>query len=95
MNNILVTCLVPNFALHPYAYSYYDSSGGLIWAREYGNNIGQDPDTYISGNVITIDSNFLAFTGGNDWQLMKINRITGDTMWTKQFAKEVRSLTKR
>ncbi|MEP7167806.1 MAG: T9SS type A sorting domain-containing protein, partial [Bacteroidota bacterium] len=58
----------------------------LIWERHQGNQPLSSLDVWSPNDIVFFpDSNYMICTDGYDWQLMKINRVTGDTMWTKNF----------
>ncbi|MEP7171377.1 MAG: T9SS type A sorting domain-containing protein, partial [Bacteroidota bacterium] len=58
----------------------------LIWERHQGNQPLSSLDVWYPNDIVFLpDSNYMICTNGYDWQLMKINRVTGDTMWTKNF----------
>ncbi|MBK8847794.1 MAG: T9SS type A sorting domain-containing protein [Bacteroidetes bacterium] len=64
-----------------------DNFGNVLWERELGNSPVWDLDLYsVDGGCMLPDSNYLFCTNGNDWQLMKVNRYNGDTMWTKRYS---------
>ncbi|MBL7927613.1 MAG: T9SS type A sorting domain-containing protein [Bacteroidia bacterium] len=74
----------------------YDSTGMLLWNRSYGNWFifwGQSSFGGILDAVELPDGNFLAAciaqwgiaNAGGDWDLMKIERFTGDTLMTRRY----------
>jgi type IX secretion system substrate protein len=66
----------------PYEVARLDNAGNEIWHRSYGNNIWGNVFN-ARDVVVTPDSNYLVGTDGWDWQLMKLDRTTGDTIWTR------------
>lgn len=70
----------------PYEIARLDSAGGIIWQYQYGNTIStMFIPVYAIDVVVMADSNYLVGTRGPDWQLMKIDRNTGDTLWTRNY----------
>lgn len=67
----------------PYQVQRRDSPGNVIWNHCYGNMPGNTQEYYETGLVILPDSNYLITCSGYDWDAMKIDRNTGDTIWTK------------
>jgi len=74
----------------------YDSTGMLLWNRSYGNWFifwGQSSFGGILDAVELPDGNFMAAciaqwgitNAGGDWDLMKIERFTGDTLMTRRY----------
>ncbi|MEO8149283.1 MAG: T9SS type A sorting domain-containing protein [Bacteroidia bacterium] len=71
--------------VQPYMVQRRDSAGNILWNYQYGNESPWANDDYASDVLILPDSNYLVSCAlGNSWQLMKINRNNGDTMWTKE-----------
>ena len=72
-----------------YGATLVDSAGNIIWERSYGN-INDPWNYYAASDVVELpDSNFMVvcddhIPGG--WYLMKLNRINGDTMFTKNYS---------
>ncbi|MBK8845238.1 MAG: T9SS type A sorting domain-containing protein [Bacteroidetes bacterium] len=86
LGNILTSGNAPSQTLQPFILNYFDSAGNLIWNQWYGNNIS------FSGNIgagyifLLPDSNFaLIGEGGGypEYNYVKIDRATGDTLKTK------------
>jgi type IX secretion system substrate protein len=68
----------------PYEVARIDSAGAEIWHHSYGNNPNWASVSYYAWDVeVMTDSNYLIGCGGFDFQLMKLDRSTGDTLWTK------------
>ncbi|MBK8845617.1 MAG: hypothetical protein IPO27_03250 [Bacteroidetes bacterium] len=70
-------------SIDPYHVRKLDSAGNVIWDRTYGNNW-----QYFSGYtnwwfVQMNDSNYLNSIIMQDCHLIKIDRNTGDTIWTR------------
>ncbi|MBL0053335.1 MAG: hypothetical protein IPP29_18475 [Bacteroidetes bacterium] len=69
-----------------YVVCKYDSALNQQWLINTGTYFTNDPLEDLpscSGIVFTNDSNLMVSSTGLDWQLMKVNRFTGDTIWTK------------
>ena len=71
-----------------YIVAKYDSMLNQQWYLNTGTaNSGSPFWGYATyGIEFASDSNLLVASEGPDWQLMKVNRFTGDTMWTKFYA---------
>ncbi|MBK8845618.1 MAG: T9SS type A sorting domain-containing protein [Bacteroidetes bacterium] len=60
-----------------------DSAGNILWHQSYGNNWQYFSGYTIGGFVQMNDSNYLISCVAEDYHLIKINRYTGDTIWTR------------
>jgi type IX secretion system substrate protein len=70
----------------PYQVARIDSGGNAIWQHSLGNIASPGSTVFYANDVlITQDSNYLVGCDGSDWQLMKIDRNTGDTIWTRNY----------
>jgi hypothetical protein len=81
-----VSCGGNGGVLDPYVVVRMDSAGNELWHHTYGVNYANAIQRMATQVVFTSDSNYLVSCYGDDWQLMKINRNSGDTMWTKNYA---------
>lgn len=70
-----------------YGMGRIDSAGTVIWQSYYGNQPAwdTDPERFATDVVVMPDSNYIVGTNGYDWQLMKIDHTTGDTIWTRNY----------
>ncbi|MBK8845614.1 MAG: T9SS type A sorting domain-containing protein [Bacteroidetes bacterium] len=71
--------------LKPYYLQKIDTSGNILWSKWYGDNIGFWDGNCTGGLVQMKDSNYLVGCDGMDYELMKIDRYTGDTIWTRPY----------
>ncbi len=65
-----------------------NASGDTSWTRTYGGNSPDYPNGMIEtadGNYIFVGSTMSFGTGDSDNYLLKINSLTGDTMWTRHY----------
>ena len=69
----------------PYTVERFDSAGNIVWAYGYGNipAINFDDSYHATDVVIADDSNYIVSCSRFYETFIKINRITGDTIWTK------------
>jgi hypothetical protein len=80
-----------NSPFQRYEVARLDSSGTTLWQYHYGNQPAWDMtlERFATDVVVMPDSNYLVGSDGHDWQLMKIDHNTGDTIWTKSFCDTV------
>lgn len=75
-----------NNSVHNYEVERMDGNGDSLWHRQLGNRPSWDTDLHNARSIVIMsDSNFLIGCEGYDWHLMKLNYLTGDTMWTKTY----------
>ncbi|MBK8845335.1 MAG: T9SS type A sorting domain-containing protein [Bacteroidetes bacterium] len=70
-----------------YRIEKFDSTLTLQWQYDYGNipyptNLGYFLNYDIA---FSADTNLLISTAGDDYQLLKVNRYTGDTIWSRYY----------
>ncbi|MEO8146370.1 MAG: T9SS type A sorting domain-containing protein [Bacteroidia bacterium] len=73
------------FYHNPYTVQRRNSQGSMLWNYNYGNMPGNTNDYTVRNVIVLPDSNYLASCDGYDWNLMKIDRNTGDTIWTRSY----------
>ncbi|MBK8845950.1 MAG: T9SS type A sorting domain-containing protein [Bacteroidetes bacterium] len=83
IDNGYFACGYSDGLIDPYQVQRRDSNGTIIWNRNYGNLWNNStPDLYATG-VVCEDSNYLIGCDRGEYELMKLDRNTGDTLWTK------------
>ena len=83
----LVFCGTNSHGLTPYCVAKYDTTLTNLWYNYYGEYFPWAQSEAVHANSICLmpDSNYLVACDGFDWNLMKIDHNTGDTIWTRVY----------